>query len=481
MAGLSRQGLEIKTLDDVLTDYKTTAASIFSDLVPVGDVVDVGPNTALGRLIGVVSPSQADLWELGQLIYNSFVPSTALGVALDNIVSLSGVTRLTASPTQSQVILEGDVNTTISSPLGKASSSTTKQVYSIQTPVLLTPDLATGVGISVTTQSINTDYSLTFAVDGINPVVLTYNSGTANTQALILEGLKTQIELQAPDKLKAYYKQGVLFVDNKDLLQVASFSVSSGLSIEKVRKMGVVVSDVAGPVQQPVGTIDTISVPVLGWDGIYNPVASAQGRNVETDSELRERFRNSKYIQATNIIEALYSELLAVVGVTQVVIYENDTDVIDEHGILPHSFMVLINGGFSQDIGQAIWSNKPAGIRSQGNVSTVIQDKQGYSRSISFSRPAYVDLYLTIDIETTESFPETGYDTIKQKIADYFSTYQMGKEVLYSRLYTPINSVPGHYINSLFVGKSPSPTGTSNLSLNFDEVVRILPQNIIFT
>ena len=35
MAGLSRQGLEIKTLDDVLTDYKTNAASIFSDLVPL--------------------------------------------------------------------------------------------------------------------------------------------------------------------------------------------------------------------------------------------------------------------------------------------------------------------------------------------------------------------------------------------------------------------------------------------------------------
>lgn len=59
MAGVSRQGLEIKTLDDVLTDYKTNASSIFSDLVAAGDVVDTTSGSALGRMIGVIAPAEA--------------------------------------------------------------------------------------------------------------------------------------------------------------------------------------------------------------------------------------------------------------------------------------------------------------------------------------------------------------------------------------------------------------------------------------
>lgn len=481
MAGLSSQGLEIKTLDDVITDNQTQATTLFSDLVPAGGAVDVGPNGALGRLIGVVSPSQADLWELAQLIYNSFNPATAFGVSLDNIVALGGVNRLSASPTQAQVILEGTTGTVISSPEGKASSSTTKVVYSIETPVTLTPTLATGVGISVSVVADNTNYVFQCAVDGANTTIITYNSGVGATEAAILDGIKVLIDTQIPDILKTYYKQGILFADGVDQLQTANFTVSSGLMIGKVRKPGIVVADVVGPTVQAVGTIDTISVPILGWDSITNPVEAATGSDSETDAELRERFRNSKYTQATNIIEALYSELLAVVGVTQLVIYENDTDVTDDKGILPHSFMVLVNGGFSQDIGKAIWENKPVGIRSQGDTSVVIVDKYGNNKTVNFSRPTSVDLYITMDIETTALFPETGYDTIRQNIANYFNSYPMGQEVLYSRLYTPINAVPGHYINSLFVGKNPNPTETANVALAYNEVVRVLPQNIIFT
>src|SRR5574338_661055 len=58
--------------------------------------VDVSDNSALGRMIGVVSPAQADLWEAMQQVYNSFNPNVATGIALDNIVALSGITRFPA-------------------------------------------------------------------------------------------------------------------------------------------------------------------------------------------------------------------------------------------------------------------------------------------------------------------------------------------------------------------------------------------------
>src|SRR5947207_4487311 len=104
MAGLSSTGLEIKTIDDVLNDSRTRAADIFADLVPAGDIVDVSDNSALGRMIGVMAPSEASLWEAIQQIYDSFNPNTAIGVSLDNIVALSGINRLVAAPTRAQVL-----------------------------------------------------------------------------------------------------------------------------------------------------------------------------------------------------------------------------------------------------------------------------------------------------------------------------------------------------------------------------------------
>ena len=96
MAGLSREGLEIKTQDEVLNDNRTRAANLFADQVPAGDIVDTSDNSTLGRLIGVVSPAEASMWEAIQQVYNSFNPATAVGISLDNIVALSGISRLVA-------------------------------------------------------------------------------------------------------------------------------------------------------------------------------------------------------------------------------------------------------------------------------------------------------------------------------------------------------------------------------------------------
>ena len=75
-----------------------------------------------------------------------------------------------------------------------------------------------------------------------------------------------------------------------------------------------------------------------------NPVKATVGNFRETDEDLRERFRNSKFFQAANIIESLIDGLRNVTGVTDVMIYENDTDATNELGVPPHSFLTLVLG-----------------------------------------------------------------------------------------------------------------------------------------
>jgi uncharacterized phage protein gp47/JayE len=483
MAGLSRQGLEIKTLDDVLTDYKTTAASIFSDQVPAGDVVDVTGVSTLGRLIGVIAPAEASVWEALQQVWDSFNPTTAIGVALDNIIALSGITRLTAQATRAQVILEGDLNIIISSPQGKAYSSSTQRVFSILNPVTMNLLSASGVGVYPTTVSNSTDYRFSYSTDGVNFLDAIYTSPSSGTTAqVILDGLQARVELLFSSTFTTYQSGGRLYITRTDPFQVADFSTSVNVSVQKVRKLGIATDDTVGIFPQEALSIDTISVPISGWDSVINPVAATTGRLTETDEELRERFRNSKFFQSQNIVEGILDALKNVSGVVDAIIYENDTATTDANGVPAHSFKPLVLGGLPSDIAQAIWENKPTGIPSVGNTTVQIADSQGFLHNISYMQPVEVPVYITMTISNLGNMPGDADSQIKQNLVNYSdSNLFIGTDVIYSRLYTPINSVAGFTVNSLTIGTAPSPTGTSNIVVAFDHVATISADHITVT
>lgn len=484
MAGLTRQGLEVKSLDDVLTDYKTNAASIFSDQVPAGDVVDTSDVAALGRMIGVIAPAEASLWEALQQVFDSFNPVTAMGVALDNIVALSGITRLTAQPTRAQVVLEGDFNIIISSPQGKAYSSSTQRVFSILAPVTMNLIGASGVGVYPATVLDSTDYRFSYSTDnGSSFLDAIYTSPASGTTAqIILDGVQDKVEDLFASTFTTYQSGGRLYITRTDPFQIADFDVSVNLNVQKVRKLGVAVDDVVGIFPQEALAIDTISVPIPGWDSIVNPVAATTGRLTETDEELRERFRNSKFFQSQNIIEGILDALRNVAGVSDVRIYENDTNATDGFGVPGHSFLPIVLGGLPSDVAQSIWDNKPTGIPSVGNTTVQITDSQGFLHNISYKQPDEIAVYVTMEISNTGAMPGDADSQIKQNLVNHSNNNLfIGTDVIYSRLYTPINTVPGFTVNSLTIGTAPSPTGMVNIPVGFDEVAFISADNIIVT
>lgn len=482
MAGLTVSGLEIKTLAGVIEDLNTQAVSIFSDMVAPGDIVDVTPDGALGRLIGVVAPSLADTWEAIQQVNDSFNPNAAIGYALDNIVALSGINRLSATPTRAQVVLEGNVNTIVSSPLGKVYSSITQRSFSIVNPVLLSTAQASGIGVAVVSPIAGQVYTISYTVDGVNYVNTSITAPANPTAAGILAQLKTALDASLNATFQTYYKDGRLWLNRLDPFQIVTFITTTNLRVEKVRKPGLVVDDVSGPFEARTGDIDTISVPIVGWDSVYNPVPATTGRLRETDEELRERFRNSKFVQSANIIESLLDEIRSVAGVTDVQIYENDTNDTNSFGVPPHTFMPIVLGGLPTDIGNMIWQNKPTGIESFGNTAVQIADSQGYIHNIGFKRPTQYPIYMTLNISNTGTMPGDAVALIRQALKNYGdANYFIGDDVVYSRFYTPINSIPGHQVNSFTIGTAPNPTGTSNIVIPFDGVATFDPSRINIT
>jgi uncharacterized phage protein gp47/JayE len=87
-----------------------------------------------------------------------------------------------------------------------------------------------------------------------------------------------------------------------------------------------------------------------------------------------------------------------------------------------------------------------------------------------------------MEIEDLGGMPGDAPAQIKQNLVNYSdATLFIGTDVVYSRLYTPINSVGGFAVNSLFIGTAPSPTGTTNITIDFDQVATISAENIIVT
>lgn len=483
MAGLTSTGFSIKRLQEVIVDLQTAAQTEFSSLVSPGDIVNVSDTTVLGRWIKTLAPAITDLWEASQQVYSSFDINEATGVALENLTILGGVSRLTATATQALLVMSGVYGTSITSG-SNVKSNVTGQVFSTPSTIILDENLAVGVQYEIDPVANNTTYSFTYKVDGFHtsPITVSYTSSTSASASSIVNGLVSEITNNHATYLTASNVSDKLSVVVSNLNYVADFGTPTNLSYTKAKKSILSSATVVGAIAADANTINNIQSPIVGWESAYNPFAGLIGTEDETDDELRNRYLVAKFQDSSTTYESLYSAILKVSGVKQVVIYENETDTAWTSPPVPaHSFYPIVLGGNSQSIAQAIWDNKPAGILSYGTVDKTVTDSQGVEHTVSFDRPTEVPIYVLLVLVKTEGWQDSNITNIKLAIVDHINNYKIGDDVIYSRLYTPANSYSGYYIDSLTIGLSSAPTGTSNISLDFNELANISTSNIIIS
>ena len=105
--GISSTGFKRKRLNLLLEELNAEVKSIF------GENFNVSPESPDGQINGVVSESNANLWEIAEEAYNAFNPKAASGATLSNLVQLNGITRLPATKTRAELNLTGDSGTVI--------------------------------------------------------------------------------------------------------------------------------------------------------------------------------------------------------------------------------------------------------------------------------------------------------------------------------------------------------------------------------
>ncbi len=124
-----------------------------------------------------------------------------------------------------------------------------------------------------------------------------------------------------------------------------------------------------GAVEADAATVTEPVTFVLGVSSVTNSAAATVGRDEETDEELKIRRNRSLETPQSSSIGRLYTALGEVTGVTDVVVYENDTDSTDSDGIPAHSLWITVEGGDVEDIAECLAKNKTGGKGMVGAVN----------------------------------------------------------------------------------------------------------------
>lgn len=480
MAGVTTTGFVPKRLNEIIASLKENAKPIFQDLVPPGQEVDVSDTSTIGRLIGLIAPDMDELWQAAEEVYQAFDPNSATGIALDNICQYIGITRQQGRPTVLRTSVWGLTNTFL--PQGQVVSDDENNRYISTTQLTFTVSDAIGFAISPTTVADGQENSFTIITeDGIYSG--SYTATTGDTVDTVLNAWKLQFDAYSLERVEYEAKDGKFYVVLTDYFSYITIPSVINSAVIETKKRLTFNSEVEGDISVPLGTVKTILTPVYGWLSVDNEVSAEKGSVYETDEQLRYRFSVSKAVRSTNTSEALYSQLLELNDVEAVRIYENTSNVVDTLGLPAHTFMAVVKGGTDTDIGEIIWNNKPMGITSHGSTSVTVRDSQNFERIVKFSRAQEVPVYVTVVVTKTDNnLPDNAQEQIRSAVVNYInSRTTFGEDVVYTRLFTPINSVLGHQVDSLFIGTTSSPTGTSNIVMSFDQYPVILPEFVEVT
>lgn len=231
------------------------------------------------------------------------------------------------------------------------------------------------------------------------------------------------------------------------------------------------------------GTITVIESGVYGVVSVTNPNDGTLGRARETDAQLRFRMLQTSSA-ASGTPEGIYTAISQVDGVTYASVLENFTDTTNDAGMPPHSIMPVVDGGDDNEVALAILETRAAGIDFTTSTDipgaswesvTVTNPANGQPVMVWFARPSNTTAAIAINISTDSNFPTDGQQRIKDEVVNFVNQWPIGKVLYASRLYTPVNLVPGVDINTVTIN------GTDRVALTAYQRLVITDANISIT
>lgn len=218
------------------------------------------------------------------------------------------------------------------------------------------------------------------------------------------------------------------------------------------------------------GTITQIVNPISGVDSVNNSSETYNGSDIESDYELRKRYKASVASGGKATIDSIVSELYSVNNVQGLLLRVNFTNSTDGDGLPPKSVEAIVYKGLNQDIANALLSSVGAGIETHGDISETAEADNGQSYIMYFTRPSEVTIYIDISVTKAASYPSDGNSQVEDKVLEYIEKLNINEDVVYTKIIEAVHSITGVEDVDITLGTSDNPTGTSNILITETEV-----------
>jgi len=441
---------------------KKKLADIFSEVIldfqeEIGATVDSSPESVIGQIVGIFAEREALLWDLAEKVYLSSFLNSAESVQLDNVASIVGLTRGSATSSTAFLMLFGDTATVVPEGTLFEQDATGERFELDNGGVDSTIDLSNAAGVII---SINTVADSTlYQVDLDDGTLESYDhtTGTGETATNILEKIAEDIQFKSPGLYRTVVDNEQLLIQRTDSAEglqttFTTTPITANITIDSYGTEGNVKAVNTGVIAVPAHTISSVITAVSGLDSVDNAILGLSGVETESDIDFRARIRTSTQISGAATVPAIQARLVDDLAfITAAIVLENRTDVIDSNGLPPHSFESVLSTTDSSStakdlIASKIFEVRPAGIQTFGNETGSHTDSQGNPQimSFSFTEPVYIFLRIKYTIYSEESFPLDGEARIKTAVAEAGNDMAgSGIDVLRQRLFASIFTIPG--------------------------------------
>jgi len=205
---------------------------------------------------------------------------------------------------------------------------------------------------------------------------------------------------------------------------------------------------------------------------VTNPLAAVVGIDEETDQELRIRRNRSLETPQSSSTGRMFTALANLPNVTDVAVYENDTDATDADGIPAHSLWVVVEGGAVADIVETMVKNKTGGkgmvgaVNGTFNESVLRPDGSTFVivHTMTFDRPVDVPVRVRLDATFVDDSLPIDDESIRQEIAT--KKFNIGINLKTNTLYgLAFNSGENFFPTNLEISRDAGTTWTGGIIL----------------
>lgn len=454
--GVTVNGFVRKRLPEIRED-------IFKSLEQnLGSTVSRQPNSMIGVLVGVYAAELDRMWQLLERDYYDRSPISASEGSLDNTLAYTNVQRKKAQASYLYAVCYGRSGMVL--PANCQIKDTSGYKWNIIEESTITLNDCVHVTLEVETPTKGKVYSVQFD----NDAVIKYTAQENDTALIVAVALASQ----SVPKWQGSIVEGKLVFERTDRRYGAVVVPNESFVVTQVGSPIRFDCEEYGEIEPLLNSVNYINTNYDGWFSVSNESETYVGRDYETASEVRQRYASAVFRNSIGMKESIKAALLELQDVTSVTIYENRTDETVD-GLKPHSFQAIVFGGDEEAIARTILNVAPLGIDTNGDICVRIEDSEGASQDVCFSRPHEVQIYVKVIIKeyNEEILPGDAIDKIKNIVFEQISKLSMGNDVIYQRLLGPIYSgVDGISYIECSVSKDGQPYKQENISIERNEL-----------